>query len=66
MITVLSVSQLLKGKVSILVFAASFLVSLILLKLAEKMKISWMKEFVLAFALIVGMGLSIIFESMLL
>ncbi len=66
MITVLSVSQLLKGKVSILVFVASFLVSLILLKLAEKMKISWMKEFVLAFALIVGMGLSIIFESMLL
>lgn len=66
MIMVLSVSQLLKGTVSILVFASSFLVSILLLKMYKKYNIAWMKEFVLAFALVISMALSVVFENLIL
>lgn len=66
MVMVLSLSQLFKGVVSISVFITSYLVSITLLKLSAKYNISWMKEFVLAFALIISMALSIAFEGILL
>lgn len=66
MVMVLSLAQLFKGPVAILVFATSFLVSILMIKLAKKNNIGWMKEFVLAFALIIGMAMSIVFEGMLL
>lgn len=66
MVMVLSLAQLFKGVVSISVFITSYLVSITLLKLSAKYNISWMKEFVLAFALIISMSLSIAFEGILL
>lgn len=66
MIMVLSVSQLFKGAVSVIVFILSFLISLLLIKIADKFKLSWMKEFVLAFALIISMVLSVFIEKALL
>lgn len=65
MILVLSISQLLKGKISILVFLASFIVTVGLMKIAKKHKIAWMGEFVLAFALIIGMALSVFLEGIM-
>lgn len=66
MVMVLSLAQLFKGTVSILVFITSYLVSILMIQLAKKYNIGWMKEFVLAFALIIGMALSLIFESLVL
>ncbi len=65
MILVLSISQLLKGKISILVFLASFIVTVGLMKIANKYKLAWMGEFVLAFALIIGMALSVFLEGIM-
>nr|WP_072514370.1 DUF5058 family protein [Ndongobacter massiliensis] len=66
MVMVLSLSQLLKGSVSIAVWVCSFLISFGLVQLAQRTKQGWMKEFVLACALLLSMALSIVFEQILL
>lgn len=54
-----------KGVIYILVFATSLIVTAIQGVLVQKFKINWLKDFILAFSLVIGMASSILWTSIL-
>ena len=65
MVTVFFPVEFLKSKTHAAVAITSILVTIILGKISKKYKVTWLSDFIMSFALIIGMAAGVFFEGVL-